>query len=140
MEDAKALLRKAKMQELDLLLQWDRHVNRSALQESIERGRTYLVLEQGRFVGWMRYNLFWDEHPFLNMLFLLEEARGKGYGRQAMEAWEREMRQLGYGRAFTSTQVDEYAQHFYQRIGYQVVGGFFPAPGDPLELLLRKEL
>ena len=30
--------------------------------------------------------------------------------------------------------------HFYQRIGYQVVGGFFPAPGDPLELLLRKEL
>ena len=137
---AKAQLRKAEPQELDLLLSWDRHVCRQELERSIDLGRTYLVLEEGRFVGWMRYNLFWDEHPFLNMLFLLEEARGKGYGRQAMAAWEREMRQLGYGQAFTSTQVDEYAQHFYQRIGYQVVGGFFPAPGDPLELLLRKEL
>ena len=92
---AKAQLRKAEPQELDLLLSWDRHVCRQELERSIGLGRTYLVLEEGRFVGWMRYNLFWDEHPFLNMLFLLEEARGKGYGRQLMEYCIADARESG---------------------------------------------
>lgn len=38
--------------------------------------------------------------------------------------WENEMKQQGYETLMTSTRADEYAQHFYFKLGYEVVGGF----------------
>ena len=40
--------------------------------------------------------------------------------------WEEEMRQLGYDSVMTSTASDEYAQHFYRKLGYETIGGFTP--------------
>ena len=54
--------------------------------------------ENDEFIGWLRFNLFWDNTPFMNMLFVLEPHRGKGIGRQLVTCWEREMRQHGSGR------------------------------------------
>ena len=44
---------------------------------------------------------------------------------------------------FTSTQVDEDAQHFYRKLGYKDCGGFtvdVPGHEQPLELFLVKQL
>lgn len=49
------------------------------------------------------------------------------------------MKQAGYETVMTSTQSDEYAQHFYRRLGYAAVGGFLP-PGEAYELMLAKKL
>jgi ribosomal protein S18 acetylase RimI-like enzyme len=66
----------------------------------------------------MRYNLFWDNTPFLTLIYIDDAYQGKGYGRQAMLHWENEMRELGYKMVMTSTQADEQAQHFYRKLGY----------------------
>ena len=50
-----------------------------------------------------------------------------------------ELHQLGYESIMTSTASDEYAQHFYQKLGYDTIGGFTPY-GDPYELILAKLL
>jgi hypothetical protein len=39
----------------------------------------------------------------------------------------------------TSTASDEYAQHFYQKLGYTTIGGFTPF-GDPYVLIFSKML
>ncbi|NLV92595.1 MAG: GNAT family N-acetyltransferase, partial [Firmicutes bacterium] len=39
----------------------------------------------------------------------------------------------------TSTQADEEGQHFYRKLGYRDIGGFV-LPGEPLELIMIKEL
>ncbi|GIG24528.1 hypothetical protein [Cellulomonas denverensis] len=39
----------------------------------------------------------------------------------------------------TSTQADEQAQHLYRRLGYRDCGALL-FPGEPIELVLRKEL
>ena len=93
----------------------------------------------GELAGWLRWNLFWDNTPFLNLLFLLESHRGKGYGRELMAHWEARMAGLGYNQVMTSTASDEYAQHFYARLGYTALGGFTPF-GEAYELILGKEL
>ena len=49
------------------------------------------------------------------------------------------MRRAGHAAVLTSTQANEFAQHFYRRLGYADVGAF-ALPGDPLELILRKAL
>ena len=85
----------------------------------------------------MRYSLFWDNTPFLNMLFLLERWRGQGAGRQMMTVSE--MKALGYQLIMTSTASNECAQHFYTKLGYRAVGSFLPE-GEPLELIFSKRL
>ena len=35
--------------------------------------------------------------------------------------------------------LDEYAQHFYRKLGYETIGGFTPF-GDPYELILAKKI
>lgn len=132
-------LRIAERDDLETLCQYDRHIAKDELKYSILRGRVLIAEQEGVFMGWLRYNLFWDNTPFMNMLFLLEEHRGKGYGKQIVTYWERRMRQLGYSCVMTSTASDEYAQHFYVKSGYRTVGGFL-YQADPYEIILMKDL
>ena len=50
-----------------------------------------------------------------------------------------EMRKLGFSTVMTSTASDEYAQHFYQKLGYTAIGGF-GLPGESYELVFSKKL
>lgn len=132
-------VRVATTEDLSLLMEYDKHIGIQKLNNLIYLNRVYLVEEQGQFLGWYRYNLFWDSIPFLNMLYLLEPYRGKGIGRNVMADWEGRMKALGCQSVMTSTASDEYAQHFYRKLGYQVIGGFLPE-GDPYEMILSKKI
>ena len=124
---------------IPFLLQHDRHISEPELRNQVSLGRILIAQEQGIFCGWLRWNLFWDNTPFMNMLYLMESHRGKGYGKALVEFWEAEMKASGYRMVLTSTASDEYAQHFYQKLGYAAIGGF-TMPGDPYELIFVKEL
>lgn len=89
--------------------------------------------------GYLRWGMFWDSIPFLNMLYVMEENRRQGIGRQLVAHWEAAMRAHGHDLVMTSTAADESAQHFYYKLGYETVGGFFHRD-DPYELLLSKQL
>ena len=73
------------------------------------------------------------------MLYLLEPFRHLGYGRQLVEYWEKQMKKIGCKKILTTTMSNESAQHFYRKLGYVDIGGFV-LPGEPLELMLYKEL
>ncbi len=64
-------IRTALPRDIDLLCLHDRHISRRELGDLINRKRVYIAEEQGEFLGWLRYSLFWDNTPFLNMLYLL---------------------------------------------------------------------
>ena len=130
-------IRFAENKDLNLLYKNDKHISKEEIQSSIRRNRIYIAEDNGAFVGWMRYNLFWDSIPFMNMLYVMEEYRGRGYGRQIVMHWENEMKQQGYKMFMTSTQADEYAQHFYFKLGYEAVGGF-RLEDDPYEVIFAK--
>lgn len=132
-------IRTANLDDLLTLKQHDRHISPQELEHSVRLGRVYVAEEQGAFAGWLRYSLFWDNTPFMNLLYILDGHRGKGLGRALVEYWEIQMKRAAYGTLMTSTQSNEYAQHFYGRLGYAAVGGFLP-PGEPYELILVKRL
>lgn len=125
--------------DLALLRGHDRHIRADELQCSIAAKRVLLILDGGRAAGWLRYNLFWDNLPFLNMLYLFEEYRGKGYGAQLVQYWEAEMARAGYREVLTSTMSSERGQFFFRKRGYTDCGALL-LPGEPLEIILRKEL
>jgi len=133
------IFRPALLSDLALLSENDRHISANELENLIRLGRVSIAESDGNLIGWLRWNLFWDNTPFLNMLYLTEDFRGQGYGREMMQQWESARRLEGYDTVMTSTASDEYAQHFYQKLGYTSIGGFLPF-GDPYELIFAKKI
>lgn len=75
-------IRFAENKDIELLIQYDKHISKEEIKNSIRRNRIYIAEDNGQFVGWLRYNLFWDNTPFMNLLYVIEGYRGKGFGRQ----------------------------------------------------------
>jgi len=119
----------------------DKHLPETEFENKVRDKRGYVLLEDKRPIGLLRYNLFWDNTPFCTLLFVDWESQRKGYGKLLMEHWEKEMKSKGYGMLLTSTQVDEDAQHFYRKLGYKDCGGFvIDVPGfeQPMEMFMLK--
>lgn len=121
----------------------DRHLPEEEFVKKVRDRRGYVLEEEGRPIGVLRYNLFWDNTPFCTMLYVDRECQGKGYGKKLMEYWEADMKSQGYGMVLVSTQVDEEAQHFYRKLGYKDCGGFvvdIPGYEQPMEMFLVKAI
>ena len=133
------MLRYANQNDIEIISKYDKHISKEELNNIIKLQRVIVMYEDDRFIGWLRYNLFWDNTPFMNMLYLLDNERGKGKGSQLVEFWENEMKQKRYEYVLTSTQSNEEAQFFYRKLGY-VDNGALILPNEPLEIILYKKL
>jgi len=135
------VIRYVQTEDKDFWYTLDRHLPEEEFAGKVRDKRGYVLLEDGRPAGILRYNLFWDNTPFCTLLFVDWKFQKKGYGRMLMEHWEKDMKAQGYGMLMTSTQVDEQAQHFYRKAGYKDCGGFvvdIPGYEQPMELFLVK--
>ena len=136
----KVSVRRAAVSDIDALLRYDSHIGRETLMTRIEDGFVFAVLSCERIIGILRYGLLWQTHPFLELLFLDPAHRGYGLGKICMRFWEDLMRGAGYRYALTSTQEDETAKSFYEKLGYEQCGSFFPPEQEAAELIYRKRL
>ncbi|NOU97146.1 GNAT family N-acetyltransferase [Paenibacillus sp. LMG 31456] len=118
----------------------DNHISESLILSKIKGNEVYILRNQdGSNIGWMRFGYFWDNTPFMNMIWVDEQYRGKGAGKQVVLFWEDQMKQRGFNLIMTSTQADEGAQHFYRKLGYKDAGCLI-LDAQPLEILLTKKL
>src|SRR5476651_1481946 len=95
-------IRYANSSDLEIVKQYDKHVSKEELTSIIKLNRVLVYEKDGIFIGWLRYNLFWDTIPFMSMLYLLDGNRGVGVGKEIVIFWEKEMKRLGYNRVMTS--------------------------------------
>ena len=119
------------------LIEYDKNISEKILKNKIENMELYVAENNDKIVGWLRYNLFWDNIPFMNMIYLLEEHRRMGIGAKLIKYWEDEMKQKGYKNVLTSTQSNEEAQYFYRKMGYKEIGGFRYFD-EPYEIIFQK--
>ena len=129
----------AEISDLNVLAPLDTHISTKELERIISCRRVIISKDNAGLNGWLRFGLFWDNIPFMNMLYIVDEERGKGYGTALCDFWENEMRGCGYKLALTSTLSSEQAQHFYRKRGYRDCGSLI-LPGEPLEIIMMKEL
>ena len=121
----------------------DRHLPETEFLNKVRDKQGYILLEDGKQAGLLRYNLFWDNTPFCTMLFVDWKSQKKGYGRKLMEHWEQDMKSKGFDMLLTSTQVDEEAQHFYRKLGYKDCGSLVlnvSGHEQPMEMFMVKAL
>ncbi|MFB9327911.1 GNAT family N-acetyltransferase [Paenibacillus aurantiacus] len=117
----------------------DRHIVERLIGSKIMGKEIYMLRDEDEStIGWMRYGYFWDNTPFMNLIWIDEPYRGKGAGMQAVLFWEEQMRLSGFNMMMTSTQADEGAQHFYRKLGYRDAGCLL-LDSQPMEILLTKK-
>ena len=136
-------VRYAREADLAFLRTLDGHVPERIRARNIAEKEIYILEEGGEKAGLLRCGLFWDSIPFCSLLYIVEGARGRGFGSALVRHREGEMKSLGFGLAMTSTQADEEGQHIWRKLGYRDCGGFllpFPGYEQPLELILAKGL
>jgi len=139
LEENNINIRFAESGDYSWLYEYEKHISEKILKSKIENNEIYIVENNGKKAGWLRYNLFWDNVPFMNMLYLLEEYRRTGIGTRLLQYWENEMRRKGYKNALTSTLSNEDAQHFYRKKGYKEIGGL-KYLDEPYEIIFQKIL
>ena len=93
----------------------DSHIHHARLGECIWNGQVYVLKDDSiknggpnhrlkdPVVGVLRYGLFWQSIPFLDLLYIYEAYRNLGFGTQMMQKWESLMATLGYKYVMTST-------------------------------------
>ncbi len=133
------MIRFASTEDLNALSKLDVHISEKELLNVIERRRVIVSTENGKINGWLRYGLFWDNLPFMNMLYIIDGERGKGIGTALCNFWERELKELGYSLALTSTLSDERGQFFYRELGYRDCGSLI-LPDEVTEIIMYKKL
>lgn len=130
----------------------DTHIPSQRLDECIKKAQIYVLKDDSikndsqnhrlkdPIVGVLRYSLFWQTIPFLDSLYIDEAYRIQGFGTAMMNEWERAMTTCEYEYVMTSTQADEQAWRFYEKLGYRKVGGFFPPKQEAEEWIYLKRL
>lgn len=125
--------------DLPFLCEVDKHVSHQVQADLVSHGRVMVAEVDGVAVGCLRWGMFWDEVPFMNLLWVVPERRGQGVGTTLIEAWEKSQVASGHTMVLTSTVSAERAQHLYRRLGYVDSGALF-LPDEPTEIILRKPL
>jgi GNAT superfamily N-acetyltransferase len=133
------LVRVADVEDLPWLTGVD-PVDPAEVASVVDRGRVLVARRPdaaGERLGFLRWGLFWDHVPMMNLLFVAPEARGGGVGTALVAEWERQCAGAGHDVVLTSTQADESAQHFYRALGYEDAGALI-YPGQASELFFTK--
>lgn len=130
----------ASKQDFQFLLENDRHISKQLIRNKLTEKEIILARDQhNKVIGWLRYNYFWDNIPFMNMLYINENYRNKGIGKELISFWENEMRSKDYELVMTSTLSNEQAQHLYRKLGYKDSGSLL-LDDEPLEIIFTKSI
>jgi ribosomal protein S18 acetylase RimI-like enzyme len=92
--------------------------------DALEHGRLYAALCGGDTVGFMSVALhgMFDHFPYLNLISIKPDYRGKGIGQQMMAYFE-DVICAEYSRFFLIVaSFNPDAKRFYERLGYQQIG------------------
>ena len=68
----------ARTADLDYLVAHDRHLSPGNLERKVERHEILVLWHDDRRAGLLRFGFFWDEIPFMNLLWVQKELRSRG--------------------------------------------------------------
>ena len=136
-------LRFATLKDKDFWFELDRHLDNNMFEVKLKLNQCFIIELDNKMVGVLRYNYFWDEIPFLNLIYILKEYRQSGIGCKALYLWESHIKNQGHKFIMTSTMANEQAQHFYRKQNYKDCGCLLKdnfLDFEPMEIFLCKQI
>ena len=75
-------IRLADAKDKKQILKYDCHIHHNKVEECIYNGLVYVLRRGDEIVGVLRYNLFWQSIPFLDLIYIDDAYRSQGFGRK----------------------------------------------------------
>ena len=91
-----------------------------------------------KIVGGVIGATYW-EWLYVNLMWIREDLRGRGFGQQLLELAEEKARERGATHAYLDT-FSFQAPEFYQKQGYQIFGELMDFPFGHQRYFLKKKL
>ena len=130
-------------EDLKIISQGIKSYNQNHLPDEVvfepdTRFAVFAKNEKGKVVGGIRANAYWN-YCLIELLWLSDEARGKGIGSQLMQQAEAFAIEKGFDYIRTET-VSFQAKPFYVKLGYAVYGELKDFPKGCTTYCLVKKL
>jgi N-acetylglutamate synthase-like GNAT family acetyltransferase len=124
---------------LKALDSWPRHAD---WERKIRDQRSIVLEDGGKIVGHLRYSLMWCTVPFLEMIFIEAEYRGRGGSRLMLDFLEDVLRKGAYVALLSSSQTNEpEPQQWHVHMGFHANGIIENIADDNIgEVVFRKLL
>lgn len=132
------LIQYAEAKDFKYLMDHDQHAQPLELTNLINLKRILIARQGSKIVGWLRWNLFKDNTPFMNYL----AANGQQADQIAfllMKKWEELMRANNFPALMTATISDQPKQDFYQHLGF-AQSGVLNLPDEQRQIILSKQI
>jgi ribosomal protein S18 acetylase RimI-like enzyme len=111
-----------------------RSFNAAAAGKSDYRPLAVTIRNKGKIVGGLIAGTYWG-WMYVNLLWIAEQHRGRGWGRALMQKAETEARKRGVRHVFLDS-FSFQAPQFYAKLGYREYGRLkeFPTGNDRISL------
>ncbi|MHA1485331.1 MAG: GNAT family N-acetyltransferase [Candidatus Thorarchaeota archaeon] len=93
------------------------HVSDKLLKQCIENGWVYISEMDDVVIGYARLEFIWLKIPFLALITLDDEHRGKGIGTALIERITQDLRNQGHEVIYTSSEVMEHRKNGFRECG-----------------------
>ncbi len=130
------MIRLANLDDLKYLKNYDYEVY--DIEADINNNLVYII-EEKEIIGFLRYSLFWNRIPFINMLYIKDIYRNKGYGKELLNFFIKEMQNKRFENIMTSCVAKENGKMFFLKNNFNITGGFNPFK-EGYELILDCEI
>ncbi|MGF1445466.1 MAG: GNAT family N-acetyltransferase [Pikeienuella sp.] len=104
---AEATVRAATTADIPALAQIDAWPAEAHWHSRIRDGGVLVLEAEGRVVGLARWSALWATVPFLELIEILPEHRGRGGSRRLIAALLADLKRRGYVALLSSSQTDE---------------------------------
>jgi GNAT superfamily N-acetyltransferase len=112
--------------------------NEQAGEEKFQRVCYVLKNPEGEIVGGILGEIYWDWF-YIDLLWVKEPLRRRGYGRSLLKHAEERARQQGAGNVYLDT-FSFQAPDFYKQNGYEVFGELPDFPAGHTRYFMTKKL
>ena len=101
----------------------DRYITTDVVRRKIELQEVIVAEVNGNQVGYLRLEYLWSVIPYIALIRVTSEHRGKGVGKAMLRYTEEYLREKGYEALYSSSQVNEAEGQRWQRgEGYKECG------------------
>lgn len=119
----KPVVRLARPADIPKLQQIDSWPKEQIWKQKIACGEVIVLELNSEIIGLIRYEVLWTTVPFMGLISIKEEHRGKGYSRVLLEFLKQHLREQGYVALLSSSQTDEPApQNWHRHMGFKSNG------------------
>jgi L-amino acid N-acyltransferase YncA len=136
------VVRYATMPDIAILAQHDRWPRPTHWHNKVAAREVIVATDLGTLVGHARFEVLWTTLPFLSMIHIRHESRGRGISRRLLGFLLDELRLRGYAALLSSAQSDEpRSQGWHEHMGFRRNGVIESVARDGVhELVYRRPL